>query len=119
MKPAKLALFAFFVTLGLSLSGCSLCCSSYLDDYAAYGSRTPRMDMKHGRVGSIFSDPQLTGSSIPDSGSPSLNGKPVYFDSEGNEIELISGSEAIVDEGPWGDAMDAIESNEGNDGFDE
>ncbi len=119
MKPAKLALFAFFVTLGLSLSGCSLCCSPYLDDYAAYGSRTPRMDMKHGRVGSIFSDPQLTGSAIPYSDSPSSNEQPVYFDSEGNEIELISGSEVIVDEGPWGDAMDAIESNQEIDGFDE
>lgn len=77
------------------------------------------MDMKHGRVGSIFSDPQLTGGAVPYSGSPSSNGQPAYFDSEGNEIELISGSEPIVDEGPWGDAMDAIESNEGNDGFDE
>jgi hypothetical protein len=119
MKPAKLALLAFFVTLGLSLSGCSLCCSPYLDDYAAYGSRTPRMDMKHGRVGSIFSDPQLTGNAVPTAGSPSSNGQPVYFDSEGNEIELISGSEVIENEGPWGEAMDAIESNEGNDRFDE
>jgi hypothetical protein len=24
-----------------------------------YGSRTPRIDMKNGRVGSIFSDPSL------------------------------------------------------------
>jgi hypothetical protein len=119
MKPAKLALFAFFLTLGLSLSGCSLCCSPYLDDYAAYGSRTPRIDMKHGRVGSIFSDPQLTGNAVPYSGSPSSNELPVHFDSEGNENELISGSEVVVDEGPWGDAMDAIESKKGNDGFDE
>ena len=67
--------------------------------------------MKHGRVGSIFSDPQLTGNAAPYTGSPSSNGQPVHFDSEGNEIELISGSEVIVDEGPWGEAMDAIESN--------
>lgn len=39
------------------LSGCSMCCQPYLDDYAAYGSRTPRADRVYGRVGSPFSDP--------------------------------------------------------------
>jgi len=38
------------------LSGCSLCCSPYTDDYLTHGSRTPRSDMKHGRVGSILSE---------------------------------------------------------------
>lgn len=37
--------------------GCSICCQPYLDDYVAFGSRVPRTDMKHGRVGSPFSDP--------------------------------------------------------------
>ncbi|MFN7876948.1 MAG: hypothetical protein ACK5PB_16630 [Pirellula sp.] len=40
-----------------ALSGCSMCCQPYIDDYAAYGSRTPRTDMAYGRVGSPFSDP--------------------------------------------------------------
>jgi hypothetical protein len=44
----------------LSATGCSLCCSPYNDDYVTFGSRTPRLDMKHGRVGSIFSDPQVS-----------------------------------------------------------
>ena len=39
------------------LSGCSMCCQPYIDDYAAYGSRTPRADRVYGRVGSPFSDP--------------------------------------------------------------
>lgn len=39
------------------LSGCSMCCQPYTDDYAAYGSRTPRADRVYGRVGSPFSDP--------------------------------------------------------------
>ena len=44
----------------LSATGCSLCCSPYNDDYVTFGSRTPRLDMKNGRVGSILSDPQLS-----------------------------------------------------------
>lgn len=119
MKPAKHATFALFLTLGISLSGCSLCCSPYLDDYAAYGSRTPRMDMKHGRVGSVFSDPQLTGRMVSSADSPSSSAEPVTFDSDGNEIELTSGSEVVVDEGPWGDAMDAIDASDAVDSDDE
>lgn len=42
----------------LSANGCSLCCSPYTDDYVTFGSRTPRLDMKHGRVGSTLSDNQ-------------------------------------------------------------
>jgi hypothetical protein len=45
-------------------TGCSLCCSPNLEDYGAFGSRTPRVDMKNGRVGSVFSDPELMGTSI-------------------------------------------------------
>lgn len=110
MKPSKLVTFAFVITLAFSLSGCSLCCSPYLDDYAAYGSRTPRMDMKNGRVGSVFSDPQLT-SGVITSSDPSFMDEPiVYLDDEGNEVELASGSKAVMDVGPWGDVLDAIDS---------
>ena len=45
------------------LSGCSMCCQPYIDDYAAYGSRTPRADMAYGRVGSPFSDPAYAANS--------------------------------------------------------
>ncbi|XZE32645.1 hypothetical protein SH501x_003400 [Pirellulaceae bacterium SH501] len=38
--------------------GCSICCQPYLDDYVAFGSRVPRTNMKQGRVGSPFSDPE-------------------------------------------------------------
>jgi len=46
----------------LASTGCSLCCSPYNDDYVTFGSRIPRLDRKHGRVGSILSDPQSIGS---------------------------------------------------------
>jgi len=47
-----------FIMMGVVFSsGCSLCCSPYTDDYLTHGSRTPRSDMKHGRVGSILSEP--------------------------------------------------------------
>ena len=52
LRPSVLGL----LVLSISVSGCSLCCSPYTDDYVTFGSRTPRVDRKHGRVGSIFSD---------------------------------------------------------------
>lgn len=53
MKPSVLGLL---VLVTCSITGCSLCCSPYTDDYVTFGSRTPRFDRKHGRVGSILSD---------------------------------------------------------------
>ena len=41
--------------------GCSICPSPYDYDYGTYGTKTPRTDMRHGRVGSLFSDPRYTG----------------------------------------------------------
>lgn len=42
-----------------TFAGCSLCCSPYDYQYGTYGTRTPRVDMTNGRVGSVFSDPSL------------------------------------------------------------
>jgi hypothetical protein len=44
-----------------TLSGCSICSSPHDLDYSAYGTATPRSDMRCGRVGSIFSDPAIVG----------------------------------------------------------
>jgi len=48
---------------GLSASclGCSVCPSPYDYDYGTYGTKTPRTDMRHGRVGSVLSDPVFRG----------------------------------------------------------
>lgn len=46
-----------------TLSGCSICSSPHDMDYSAYGTATPRSDMRCGRVGSIFSDPDIVGPS--------------------------------------------------------
>ena len=49
-----------FIALWFSSSlGCSICPSPYDYDYGAYGTKTPRTDMRHGRVGSVLSDPAL------------------------------------------------------------
>ncbi|MEQ1827360.1 MAG: hypothetical protein ABL921_15490 [Pirellula sp.] len=73
----------YFVTLA---NGCSICCTPYLDDYVAFGSKHPRMDMKNGRVGSVFSDPQLIGTTA----HPGANRLP-----DGSAIEL--GSEIQIE----------------------
>ncbi len=57
-KTIKSLAIAALPTLVLFASGCSLCCNPLVDNYTTFGSRTPRTDMQHGRVGSVFSDPQ-------------------------------------------------------------
>ena len=49
------------------LSGCTLCPSPYDYDYGGFVSKTPRTDMRHGRVGSIFSDPHVSETVTPES----------------------------------------------------
>jgi hypothetical protein len=58
MKRLNAIVFGFLASVTISAAGCSLCCSPYTDDYVAFGSKIPRVDMKHGRVGSILSDPE-------------------------------------------------------------
>lgn len=41
-----------------NLSGCTLCCAPFLEEYVTTGGKHPRSDMTHGRVGSVFSDPE-------------------------------------------------------------
>lgn len=43
-------------SLFASSVGCTICSNPFDYDYVTYGSRTPRHDMKHGRVGSPFSE---------------------------------------------------------------
>ncbi|MFN6128158.1 MAG: hypothetical protein ACK5AC_19910 [Planctomycetota bacterium] len=62
------------------LSGCTLCQSPYDDDYGGFVTKTPRADMRYGRVGSIFSDPALSETTISESIEP------METDSDGIEI---------------------------------
>ncbi len=41
------------------LTGCSMCCGPYDFHYPAFGGKHQRVDPTHGRVGSIFSDPNV------------------------------------------------------------
>ena len=49
------------LTVTATFSGCALCCAPHDLDYVTYGSRTPRTDRQHGRVGSVFSDSGVGG----------------------------------------------------------
>ena len=64
MKRLSQPVLGIIILAISSASGCSLCCSPYTDDYVTFGSRTPRLDMKHGRVGSTLSDNQSMSSSF-------------------------------------------------------
>lgn len=41
-------------------TGCSICCGPYDYDYPTFGGLKQRVDRRHGRVGSVFSDPSIT-----------------------------------------------------------
>ena len=59
MSRLSLPVFGYLLVGVVFVSGCSLCCNPDTNDYVTYGSRTPRMDMKRGRVGSILSDQSI------------------------------------------------------------
>ena len=87
MNRLRLSVLGLLVLAISNAIGCSLCCSPYTDDYVTFGSRTPRFDRKHGRVGSILSD-HMAGTD--------------YVEPSGNELEYVDeASETVLldDEG--------------------
>ena len=86
MSRLSLPVFGFLLVGIFFVSGCSLCCSPYTDDYLTHGSRTPRMDMKNGRVGSILSD------------QSAMNGVDANRSNEGVEYGMDSAEEVVVED---------------------
>jgi hypothetical protein len=79
-----------------TLSGCSICSSPHDLDYSAYGTATPRSDMRCGRVGSIFSDPAIVGpANGPSAGTASHSKR---YGMHGHTMDEI-----IVEEFPEGE----------------
>jgi len=89
----RIACFAFMTLSLISPIGCALCCSPFDPDFVTYGGKTPRVDMRHGRVGSNFSDPQLVGYAA-DSSTPNRPMEIQAIESEyGTLLESSSDSE--------------------------
>ena len=89
MKRLRQPFLSIIILAISSVSGCSLCCSPYTDDYVTFGSRTPRLDMKHGRVGSTLSDNQSMNSSFAE--------EPVsYVDYQGENAATEEQSEDAI-----------------------
>lgn len=86
--------------LTASCLGCSVCPSPYDYDYGTYGTKTPRTDMRHGRVGSILSDPVYRGG--PTLGEPGVITEGVI--TEGFITEGVV-SEGVVSEGVISDEI--------------
>ena len=53
----NLILFVIAALICSSFTGCSICCGPFDYDYPDFGGKHERQDRRHGRVGSIFSDP--------------------------------------------------------------
>ena len=50
--------------IAIALSGCAISQEGFLQDYATVGGKWQRSDPTSGRVGSVFSDPGFTGTTI-------------------------------------------------------
>jgi hypothetical protein len=99
MNRCKLLALTVLFSYLANTVGCSLCCNPYLDDYVAFGSRTPRMDMKRGRVGSILSESMgnadeqaYHSSSILDESNPALEGSYELEGSPSEDVEIQLGA---------------------------
>ena len=85
LRPSAIGLLVLVIC---SVTGCSLCCSPYADDYVTFGSRTPRFDRKHGRVGSILSDHMMGAEYVEQSGDADIieyadeSSEPVMMDDD-------------------------------------
>jgi hypothetical protein len=87
------------VTACLASSGCALCGNPFDEDYVTYGSRTPRSDMRHGRVGSPFSDP-----------TPASTTPPPQLDALDNDYaEILENAESDSEAGPVFEDEPAVE----------
>ena len=96
MKPMSLQVLGLLGLATFFSSGCSLCCSPYMEDYVTFGSRTPRLNMKQGRVGSILSDPQAMSTNHEIHSGEEYDGVPYEIESADNVDSLNSvGKEAV------------------------
>lgn len=60
--PMKRWIAIFFLsTATVGGAGCSMCCGPYDYDYVDFGGKYQRADPQYGRLGSIFSDPNVFG----------------------------------------------------------
>ena len=55
------ALFSFIAPAALLSAGCAMCCGPSDYHYPGFGGRIQRADPEYGRVGSVFSDPNMAG----------------------------------------------------------
>lgn len=101
--------------LGIISPGCSLCPTAFDYDYGGYSSTTPRSDMRNGRVGSIFSDPELGGT--PQSSEVIADGQSGFaMESEYAEEIIMNdfqesqvGDIQTIEIGPGEEMVDGIE----------
>ena len=105
-RPPLLPIFPAFlgicIAVGLT-TGCSLG-PEPIDEYSAFGGIFQRLDQSQGRVGSIFSDPNLVGSAEVVVADSIAESDPEHSAAISDEetIEAILESDATGEEAFWG-----------------
>ncbi len=90
----RIAILLALAMATIVTSGCSLCCPSYMHDYAGVGGKWQRSDPENGRVGSVFSDP---GSVVMASNSAAVIEGESYYSDEPIYDDSIEYGESIMD----------------------
>ncbi len=73
-------------------TGCAMCCAPYDYDYANFGGRWERYDMRHGRAGSAFApaaDPVHEGAVVSSEIHPAGDGTQIIEESSDPYYERI------------------------------
>ncbi len=88
------ACVALIVCCGLT--GCSMCCGPYDFHYPTFGGKHQRVDPAHGRVGSVFSDPNVMIGPSSDSNlepHPAIEAPRVPADDDSDLEDMDSGED--------------------------
>jgi hypothetical protein len=106
--PIFPAVLGIFVAVGFTV-GCSLG-PEPIDEYPAFGGIFQRLDQSEGRVGSIFSDPNLNGRAevIVDESVAVSEPEPAATISDEETIEAILESDVVGEEAFWGGRQQPI-----------
>ncbi len=89
--------FAIAALICFLSTGCSICCGPYDYDYPDFGGKHERQDRRHGRVGSILSDP-LAPRAGGASANSNLQAPPPLKSSEPTEPDFDSDRDDDLDD---------------------
>ena len=104
----RLSWLVCLLTTAVMMTGCSMCGGPYDYDYPMFETRYARMDPDHGRVGSVYSDPN-----VGIEGPVALTNADVNLDEEGNlDMENLPDDPDFRMDNPETDPFEGVDPDE-------